>query len=188
MNITKTLCKNFYNGRFGYKPEIIVIHISGGTEKSMDSWFATPGSQASAHYGIGKDGTTIHQYVEEINGAWANGRVNNPSFKFYKPGINPNYYTISIENEGTDLKLAPEVQIEALCVLIKDIAQRWHIPLDRDHIIGHYQIDAINRSYCPSPDHSLLDKIVTRLKPEEIVNIPVPKSKVDKVIAYLKTI
>ena len=32
--------------------------------------------------------------------------------------------------------------------------------MDRDHIIGHFEIDAVNRPYCPSPDHSIMDKIV----------------------------
>lgn len=165
MNIQKQLCPNF-GSRENYKPEIIVIHISTNTLASMTSWFNTPTSQASAQYGVGKDGTIL-QYVLETDKAWANGRVNNPSFSLYKPNINPNLYTISIENEGKDLSLAPELQLQTLCDLIKDIAVRWNIPLDREHIIGHFEIDKINRNNCPSPDHTIIDKIVSRLKPTD---------------------
>lgn len=171
MNIIKNLVNNF-SSREGYKPEIIVIHISAGSLTSMTSWFSTPLSQASSHYGVGKDGTIL-QYVEEENKAWTQGRVNNPTFKLYKPGINPNLYCISIENEGQDLVDGTPLQYDALRELIKDIAKRWNIPLDRDHIIGHYQIDAINRPYCPSKDHTVVDKLVASLTPQEdLVSIP----------------
>jgi N-acetylmuramoyl-L-alanine amidase len=180
INPIKKICSN-WSERQGYKPELIVVHISAGSLTSMDNWFSTPGSQASAHYGVSKDGKIINQYVDESKMAWANGRVNNPTFVLYKPGVNPNLYTISIENEGMDLALAPEPQLQLLCDLIKDIAQRQNIPLDRDHIIGHFQIDALNRPYCPSPDHSIMDKIVARLKtsPEEMIAVMCPISKVE---------
>lgn len=161
INITKNLVKNF-SSREGYSPKIIVIHISAGSLTSMTSWFSTPGSQASAHYGIGKNGSIL-QYVEEENKAWHAGRVNNPSFELYLNNVNPNLYTIGIENEGLDLADAPKEQIESLVELIRDICKRHSIPMDRDHIIGHFEIDAINRPYCPSPDHSIMDKIVNLL-------------------------
>lgn len=170
MNITKKICKN-WSERGDYKPEIIVIHISAGSLTSMTNWFSTPNSQASAHYGIGKDGTIL-QYVEEEKKAWTCGVTRNPSFKLYKPGINCNLYTINIENEGIDLKFAPEVQMFTLIELIKDIAKRWKIKLDRDHIIGHWEIDRVNRNFCPSPDHTVMDKLVARINEEETVLIP----------------
>lgn len=188
LNIIKTICKN-WGERDGYKPEMIVVHISAGSLTSMDSWFATPGSQASAHYGISKDGITIHQYVDESKMAWANGRVNNPTFKLYKPGVNPNKYSISIENEGQDLSKAPEVQLSTLCELIKDIAKRNNIIISRDTVIGHFQVDAINRPYCPSPDHSIMDKIVERINgKEEMVSIQVPRSKLDIIKNFLNNL
>jgi N-acetyl-anhydromuramyl-L-alanine amidase AmpD len=180
MNITKNLVKNF-SSREGYKPELIVVHISAGSLTSMTSWFSTPNSQASAHYGISKDGKIL-QYVEEENKAWHAGRVNNPSFKLYKQGVNPNLYTIGIENEGLDLSLAPQIQLDTLCELIKDVAKRWNIPLDRDHIIGHFQIDAINRPYCPSPRHEIMDKIVGLLKEDTVA---VPRKLLEELSKYL---
>lgn len=173
MNIIKNICNN-WGDRGIYKPDVIVVHISAGSLTSMTSWFSTPNSQASAHYGVGKDGSIL-QYVEEDKKAWTQGNVNNPSSKIVlsRPGINPNLYCISIENEGTDLQNAPESQIKVLCELIKDIAKRWNIPLDRDHIIGHFEIDGINRVYCPSPNHSIMDRIVGLLQvKEQFVTVP----------------
>lgn len=189
MKIKKKLCNN-YSSREGYKPEIIVIHISGGTDKSMENWFHTPGSEASAHYGVDLQTGDIYQYVEEENKAWHAGRVNNPTFRLYKPGINPNLYTIGIENEGYDLKNASQTQLNALYELIIDICTRYAISIDRDHIIGHYQIDSINRYYCPSTDHTVVDKIVNAIKAkiEEPVCLKVPKSKVEIINNFLKSL
>ena len=187
-NITKKICKN-WSERSGYKPDVIVVHISAGSLTSMTSWFSTPGSQASAHYGIGRDGTVL-QYVEEDKKAWTQGNVKKPTSKIVleRPGINPNLYCLSIENEGQDLGLGTIVQINTLVDLIKEVATRWNIPLDRDHIIGHYEIDAVNRSHCPSPNHTMLDMILKRLVQSEMVSILVPRSKVDIIKEFIKTL
>jgi N-acetyl-anhydromuramyl-L-alanine amidase AmpD len=183
MNIIKKICGN-WSERGNYKPDTIVIHISAGSLTSMTNWFSTPGSQASAHYGIGKDGTIL-QYVEEDKKAWSNGNIKNPSAKavLSRPGINPNLYTLSIENEGQDLQYAPQVQIDTLCALIKDIAGRWNIPLDREHIIGHFEIDAVNRPYCPSPNHNIMDKTVGLLAEDTVA---VPRKLLEELIKCLQ--
>lgn len=158
MNIIKKLSPNFALVRKGYVPELIVLHVMDGTLAGTDSWFATTESQVSSHYGIGLKGE-IHQYVEEENTAWANGRVDKPSFKLYKPNINPNLYTISIEHEGKDLSMVQEAQINASVELICTIASKWKIPIDRDHIIGHYQIYSLKPN-CPATNKDVIDRIV----------------------------
>lgn len=187
INITKIPCRNC-GIRWPFKPEIIVVHISTSTLESMDSWFGQPSSNASAHYGVGKDGVTVHQYVEEELAAWANGRVVNPSFKLYKYGVNPNKYTISIENEGKDLSAAPEAQMNLLGDLIRDVAARWKIPLDRDHIIGHFEVDGVNKSRCPSVDHTIMDRIVAAAKQKELVSINVPREIEQRVRNFIRSI
>lgn len=185
INAIKKPCIH-WSSRGDYAPEIIVVHISTGSLGSMDSWFGSPGSLVSAHYGVGKDGS-IHQYVAEDSAAWHAGRVSNPTFKLYKKGINPNLYTIGIENEGLDLSNATPLQLAKLMAIIKDIASRWNIPIDRDHIIGHYQVFA-EKPFCPSPDHTLLDKIVSKMLPEERVCVMCPKSKVDIINNFLNSL
>ncbi len=177
---------NFKVGRSGYKPEIIVIHIMAGTLAGTDSWFGSPVSQVSATYGIGLNGE-VHQYVQDEDTAWAQGRVSNPTFKLYKPDVNPNLYCLSIEHEGYDLSNAPITQLNASVALIRGLAMKWGIPIDRDHIIGHYQIFD-KKPNCPATNKSIIDTIVSMAMPEEMVNIQVPKSKLEKVKAYILTI
>lgn len=187
MQIIQKPSPNFKAGRSGYKPEIIVLHVMAGSLAGTDSWFATPTSQVSANYGIGFNGE-IHQYVKDEDTAWAQGRVVNPTFTLYKPSVNPNLYCLSIEHEGQDLSVVHEAQISASVELIKALASKWNIPIDRDHIIGHYQIGAYKPN-CPATDKSIIDRIVRQAQgPEEMVSIKVKKSQVDRVLKFISTL
>lgn len=187
MNIIQKSSPNYKEGRQGYKPELIVLHIMDGTLAGTDDWFSKSVSQVSANYGIGLNGE-IHQYVKDEDTAWAQGRVDHPTAKLLKLNVNPNLYCLSIEHEGHDLSKAPDTQLNASVELIKALATKWNIPIDRDHIIGHYQIFA-GKPNCPATDKSIIDKIIEKINPnEEKVILFVPKSKLDKVIAYIKTI
>jgi N-acetylmuramoyl-L-alanine amidase len=150
---------NFASGRGNYKPEIIVIHIMDGTLEGTDSWFANPKSQVSSHYGLGWQGE-IHQYVQEKDTAWHAGRVLNPCFNLYKPGVNPNLYTIGIEHEGKADSVWSDSIKQASASLIREVCNRWAIPIDREHIIGHYQVFA-NKPNCPAQDKQIIDELVT---------------------------
>lgn len=150
---------NFWQGRRGYKPEAVVIHIMAGSIQSCDSWFNNPNSQASAHYGIAKNGE-IHQYVKEEDAAWHAGGVYNPTWNLIKPNINPNLYTIGIEHEGQPGDIWTEQQKQASASLIREICERWQIPIDRDHIIGHYQITA-KKPNCPAVDKRIIDELIS---------------------------
>lgn len=182
MNIIQKSCPNFKPGRQGYKPEIIFIHIMEGSLASTDSWFSNTASQVSSHYGVGLNGE-VHQYVQEIDTAWTQGYHQGATFKLHKPGINPNLYGISIEHEGTDLSRASEDQLNASASLIRAIASHWNIPIDRDHIVGHYEVDPIRKPNCPSTDKSILDKLVARARGAET-----PKSIILKRLAELKQV
>lgn len=150
---------NFWAGRQGYRPEAIVIHVMDGTLKGTDSWFASTQSGVSAHYGVGKTGE-VHQYVKEEDSAWCNGIVNKPTWSLLKPGVNPNRYTIGIEHEGNASDPWPEAMIKASAELVREVCGRWGIPIDRDHIIGHYQIDGVKKPNCPGINKGMIDEIV----------------------------
>lgn len=184
MNIVYKPSPNF--SKRNLKPELIVVHIMAGSLQGTDSWFASTESQVSAHYGIGKNGE-IHQYVKEEDKAWHAGRVSNPSFKLYKQGINPNEYTIGVEHEGTDLSKCPEIELQTSANLIKEICARWNIPIDREHIIGHYQVFS-EKPNCPATDKSVIDKIINMAKGDENVPILIPKSKLARITNYLLNI
>lgn len=161
MNTIKKIWKgsqNFWTGRKGYAPELIVIHIMDGTLSGTDSWFANIASQVSAHYGIGKNGE-IHQYVKEEDSAWHAGRIDAPSAKLVKQNVNPNLYTIGIEHEGSSKDVWTEEMKQASAALIQEICQRFKIPIDREHVIGHYQIYS-KKPDCPSRDKKILDELV----------------------------
>lgn len=151
MNIIPIPSSNFTAGRRKFQPEAIVIHIMEGTLAGTDSWFGNRISNVSAHYGIGKNGE-VHQYVQETDTAWHAGRVNNPSWSGMKRTtsgmyINPNLYTIGIEHEGNENTEWTDSTYAASSAMIKDIAMRWKIPMDRVHVIGHHEIYSLKT--CP---------------------------------------
>lgn len=153
---------NFWQGRKSYKPEAVVIHIMAGTIQGTDSWFNNASSQVSAHYGVAKSGE-IHQYVKEEDTAWHAGIICQPSWKFLKPNINPNLYTIGIEHEGQAEDVWTEETKKASASLIQEACQRWQIPIDRDHIIGHYQITA-KKPNCPAVNKGIIDELISLAK------------------------
>ncbi len=159
MKIKQIPSPNFFKG---HKKRIaIVLHVSGGTLKSMDEWFSDPKSQVSAHYGIGKNGE-IHQYVDEKNSAWAVGVVKKPLWKFLQKSINPNLYTISIEHEGFAYTVWTDAMKKSSEKLIEDIAKRNKIIITSDTLIGHYQID-IKKPFIGGK----IDAMIARIKEEE---------------------
>ncbi len=136
-------------GRNGYRPIAVVLHIAEGTLAGCDAWFNSPNNVGSStHYAIGKSGE-IHQYVDENDAAWGNGQVKKPNWPLLIDEVNPNLYTISIEHEGHSGEPWTEPMFQADLWLIGQICQRWEIPIDKDHIIGHYRIDSVSRARCP---------------------------------------
>jgi N-acetyl-anhydromuramyl-L-alanine amidase AmpD len=176
MNIIQKPSPNLTKGRGIYKPEIIVIHVMEGTLTGTDNWFGSSVSQVSAHYGIGQNGE-VHQYIQEADTAYHAGRVSNPSFSLYKDGVNPNSYTIGIEHEGNATSIWSEAMKKASATLIKDICVRNAIPIDRDHIIGHYQI-FLNKPNCPATNKGIIDELITLAQP--------PNDKIAKAVVLLE--
>lgn len=135
---------NFRSGRpMGLKPTGIVIHVMDGTLKGTDAWFHDPSAKVSAHYGVGVDGL-IHQYVSEEDTAFHAGIVVNPTAALVlaSPNVNPNYYTIGIEHEGHAQDAWAPPQSAASAALVADIAGRWGIALDADHVFAHHEVRA----------------------------------------------
>mgnify|MGYP001602470590 FL=1 len=158
MNIIQKKSPNFWTGRKGYRPEGVVIHIMDGTLVGTDSWFANPAALVSSHYGIGRTGE-VHQYVKEEDTAWHAGRVDAPVWKLVKPNINPNLYTIGIEHEGKSDDVWTDAMKQSSGELIREICQRWQIPIDRNHIVGHFEIFS-KKPNCPARDKKIIDELV----------------------------
>jgi hypothetical protein len=158
-------------GEFGsrgeFAPLAIVEHVTDGTDSR--NHLQNVANDSSVHFLIRKDGK-VYQFMDTDLKAWGNGievfaslsdatpvwlrhwceeHRRGPSF----PG-DPNLITISVEHEAT-MKAAPfdgftTAQIQAS----KDL-NRWLIAThptikpDREHIIGHYQIQNLDRQFCP---------------------------------------
>lgn len=170
MQIIETLSPNFSVGRKGRVPIAIISHITAGLMPGTLSWLQNPVAQASAHYLVTKDGK-IFQLVNNEDTAWHVGIVNQPNWILYD-GTNPNRYTIGIEHECESGGELTEIQYQATFWLHRQLITEFGIPIDRDHITGHYAIDSINRPNCPGPDFPW-NKLMSDLnpKPQQIINI-----------------
>nr|UWG16307.1 MAG: N-acetylmuramoyl-L-alanine amidase [Bacteriophage sp.] len=148
-NITWIGSPNHYQGRNGYHITHITLHIMVGHLAGTDNVFQHP-SGASAHYGIGADGT-IHQYVNENDGSWSDANYAS------------NNSTISIEHEG-GMNGIPCTQacMDASAKLCADIARRqgWtHLQHDglNGNIWLHREIPGTDHAGCPDRAPNSLD-------------------------------
>lgn len=145
-------------GRGGQRIAALVCHIQDGYQQGTINWFTNPDSQASAHFVVGKDGSIV-QMVAIEDTAWTNGYYNHPdaSLSWLQKGVNPNQETVTVEHEGFSGDVLTPAQLASTIWLGNYIRQyvSFHglgdIPLNREHIIGHYQLDSVTRSGCPGP-------------------------------------
>lgn len=167
MNVKWIGSPNHYQGRNGYKVTHITLHIMAGYLAGTDSVFLNAASQASAHYGIGGDGT-IHQYVEETDGSYSDANFAS------------NNSTISIEHQGgMDGVPCTQSCIDASARLCADIARRygwthlWHDGL-KGNVWMHREIPGTDHAGCPDratnglPVQQVLDKANELLKGEDM--------------------
>lgn len=198
MKIKKVTTPNKYQGRNGWKPDMIVSHITEGSYTGAVSWLSNPASKASSHFVISKQGE-ITQLVDITDTAWTNGTsiTEGRNTHYSKSSLkkvrdrktNANYYTVTIEHEGRHHEangaLTPK-QLEASIWLHKHIraeVKRLYgndIPIDREHIVGHYQINPITKPNCPGINFQF-DKIIASLKGGAEV-----KPDINKVSNYAK--
>lgn len=151
---------NFSPGRRKYGTQTeqilaIVDHVTAGAYPGCRDWLCNPAAKASAHYIVTRDGKII-QLVKEGDTAWHGGIVNKPSWGLYdKMGFNPNRWTLSIEHEeyaGDGEPGLTEIQYQASLWLHKQLVAKYSIPIDDEHIVGHYRIDSVDRPNCPGPN------------------------------------
>jgi len=104
----------------------IVIHVTQGSFAGSVSWLKNPSSQASAHYVIRSSDGYIVQLVREKDKAWHARCWNN--------------FTLGIEHEGyienPQVWFTPIMYLES-AKLVRNMVNRWSIPVDSNHIIGH---------------------------------------------------
>jgi len=147
---------NYYlpenHGGVENKPKALFVHTP---EEPADNneytpiYFSGANREGSTHYYADDDGD-YYQLVPERCAAIANGLKGKPLPVWADPNTSLNWQTLSVEIEGyaadihlTCLRGGP--QWAAIVRWIVDRCTRWGIPIDRAHVMGHYQV-ADNRT------------------------------------------
>jgi hypothetical protein len=115
----------------GNKIRYIVIHDTEGSYDGTVSEFQDPKAEVSAHYVIRSSDGAVTQMVRTKDIAWHAG------------SWNINMQSIGIEHEGVAVDGATwytDAMYRSSAKLVRYLAARYGIPLDRDHIIGHEDV------------------------------------------------
>lgn len=142
---------NFMSGRSAASIQRVVIHTTVGSRAAAIARFQNPTQQVSAHYIVGLDGG-ITQLVDEADTA------------FHAGEWDVNLTTIGVEHEdaGRYDDPRPDALYEASGALVRALCERYGIPIDRAHIVGHREVHA---TACP--DALDIDRIVRIAAQEE---------------------
>lgn len=146
----KIIWKSSPNFDSNRKPvDKIICHWFGvGTLQSANTRFQKASEQVSSHYGISD--SIVWQWVKEKDVA-------------YHAGVYTiNQRSIGIEHDATTEKSASDETYKTSGKLVREIADRYNIPLDRNHIIGHKEV---RNTMCPGTID--IDRIISLAKGEK---------------------
>lgn len=111
----------------GIQIDRIVLHTAEGSFASAQQTLKATGATAGAHYLMDADGTTT-QLMADKDIAFAVGNYHY------------NLHSISIEHAGFTARGAQwytDATYRQTAALVAYLAGRFHVPLDRQHILGH---------------------------------------------------
>ena len=151
-----------------------VIHITGNSRlpsgENEATWrISDAGLQNSATFFVNRDGSIVQTLGDPLHMApWANGDLNAPDRSnpridaLVRDNVNPNKRTIvAIENVGYEPGSSiTEAQKRANAKIIRYYHDKAGVPINRQTVIGHYQINSVSRPNCPGKDKSVVDEIV----------------------------
>lgn len=159
--VVQLLTRNFTPG--GLQAKVIVLHGTSGLGDPYN-WWSKESTQASADFWIPRGVGKVKQYVKLGDTSWSNGPLRKPDvgvpflrwlveYKRSHPDATGNTWTTSIEFEkDSGNKQGLTVwQVAEGRKLIKWLSDQLAIPLDRNHVLGHYQFDSVSRDGCPGP-------------------------------------
>lgn len=123
MKFSKAKWVGLRNYTAGGQEEVrgLVVHIMAGYLEGSQSWFNNPKSQASSHFGTGKDGQ-LRQWVDTKNRAWAQGSGN----RTY----------LSIENEGFGGDELTAAQLEQVAQVFAWVCREYKVPCQLAKSVG----------------------------------------------------
>lgn len=102
-----------------------VVFSPSGTGPSMKKFFEGNGT-VSIHYIVDRDGAVLKSVPEN-------------EVAIHTVGHNENAVGIELINHGDGLEPYPEVQVQALAKLVKEVQQRWRVPVNQ--VKGHEDVD-----------------------------------------------
>ncbi len=111
----------------------IIIHTTEGSYSGAIRHFQNPGSNVSAHYVIRSRDGAITQMVRDTHTGFHSGNG------FY------NYSSIGIEHEAVareGRKWFTTAMLRSSARLVRSLCDRYSIPCDREHVVGHYEVPA----------------------------------------------
>ena len=129
----------------------IVIH---DTEGGWDGSVATLQNDAgkSVHYIVDRDGSRVGQFRHETDTTWHAG-----NYYYNETSVGIEHVGVAADPAGYAAGL-----YDTSRALVADIRTRWNVPLDRQHIIGHYQVpDGTSISESSAPCSDTLDHCET---------------------------
>lgn len=163
------------------------IHITGNRNTASnpdanaaarDEWdFAKRAAPPSAHYYVARDGTAIEAINPEKFAAWSNGDVMNPNRD--NRGVERVLELAEAHNANEAYWLEFECvgfgsrhringkQKQAVAEIIADHAKRTGMPINRNTVHGHADINSVTRASCPASAgrrEAFLADVITRAK------------------------
>ena len=109
--------------------DMVVIHTAEGSYAGTISWFQNCDAGVSAHYVVSEAGSITQMVAEEYVG-WHISACNG--------------HSLGIEHEGYAAdSWHPDAMYQASAALTADILADWSIPVDRDHIVGHNEVQSL---------------------------------------------
>lgn len=122
------------------KIKYIIIHDTEGSYQSAIDWFQNPASYVAAHYVIRSSDGEVTQMIKNKDVGWQAGN-------WYV-----NMHSIGVEHEGEAAaggSWYTEAMYRSSAKLVRYLAKKYDIPMDRQHIIGHDQVPGINPARVP---------------------------------------
>ena len=141
----------------------VVLHTTEGWDGGIQT-LVKPSREASAHYGVERDGTII-QMVNEKDIAWHGGSsVNTWSVGIEVAGFTkrPDNFSHGGKIQTGDIFIEDigfsDAQIKSLAKLVAEITKRYNIPVDRKHIFGHAHTGRCGSQPKATPSNPLLNE------------------------------
>ena len=127
--------------RDGQDIRYIVIHTTEVSYEGTIRIFSDPSRSASAHYLIRSSDGRVTKFVSPRHVAWHAG---NWDYNMHSVGIEHEAYSAEGHAWFTDELYASSA------ALVRHLARRYNVPLDREHIIGHDEVPGLTQARQPA--------------------------------------